>query len=131
MVLLDTYLQDEMSPETATALTEGLFERRGTQATEEDATSLAAMGACFRVFEEWSPGAVQAPTLFLRARDELFGAPALGGSTDLVRSVPGDHFTMLEEHAEHAAQAVHTWLAEAAEEPRPSPVTPKRSDRHV
>lgn len=136
VVLLDTYVQDETGPETATAFTEGLFDRHGPAATA-DAASLTAMGAYFRVFEKWSPGEIAAPTLFLRATEALSeaGTPSraltLGGRADRVLDVPGDHFTMLEEHAEQAARAVHTWLVEAAEEPRPGPATPKRSDRHV
>jgi thioesterase domain-containing protein len=136
VVLLDTYVQDETGPETATAFTEGLFDRHGPAATA-DAASLTAMGAYFRVFEKWSPWEIAAPTLFLRATEALSEAGTssraltLGGRADRVLDVPGDHFTMLEEHAEQAARAVHTWLVEAAEEPRPGPATPKRSDRHV
>ncbi|MEE1753765.1 SDR family NAD(P)-dependent oxidoreductase [Streptomyces sp. SP18CS02] len=134
VVLLDTYLQSETDDRLVTAFTEGLFGRRGEREAA-DAQSLTAMGAYFRVFEEWSPGGLTAPTLFLRAAEALPGTASPAGAVSAgtpagtgpkipwapaatVRRTPGDHFSMLEEHAGPAAQTVHAWLAQAAEHPR-------------
>lgn len=59
------------------------------------------------------------PTLLVgaaedRALPELLGDDARAGWTlEHVRTeVAGDHFSMLEEHAESTALAVHRWLSE-------------------
>ncbi|MFF4503028.1 SDR family NAD(P)-dependent oxidoreductase [Streptomyces sp. NPDC001401] len=112
VVLLDTYLQDETNERMATALTEGLFARRG-EVSAAGVHSLTAMGAYLRVFEGWRPDRLAAPTLFLRAAQPLPGAttaPRAAATADAVRETPGDHFSMIEEHADSTAQAVHDWL---------------------
>ncbi|WP_338785576.1 type I polyketide synthase [Streptomyces sp. DG1A-41] len=112
VVLLDTYLQDETNDRMATALTEGLFARRG-EVSAADAHSLTAMGAYLRVFEGWRPDGLATPTLFLRAVEPLQGAtaePRAAVTAGTVRETPGDHFSMLEEHAGSTAHAVHDWL---------------------
>ncbi|MER7753354.1 SDR family NAD(P)-dependent oxidoreductase [Kitasatospora sp. NPDC097643] len=128
LVLLDTYRQQDTDEALATAFTDGLFARRGELAEAAgaaDGHSLTAMGGYFRVFEDWTPGTVTAPTLFLRAGDPLPGttppAPSwLGAAT--VRETPGDHFSLLEEHADPTAQAVHSWLTGLlSDEPEPTP----------
>ncbi|MFC9329617.1 SDR family NAD(P)-dependent oxidoreductase, partial [Kitasatospora sp. NPDC057015] len=123
LVLLDTYLQQDTDDALATAFTDGLFARRGD--APADPQSLTAMGAYFRVFESWTPGAVTAPTLFLRATDALPGttppAPSWAG-TATVWETPGDHFSLLEEHADPTARAVHTWLTrQLSNEQEPTP----------
>jgi NAD(P)-dependent dehydrogenase (short-subunit alcohol dehydrogenase family) len=59
------------------------------------------------------------PTLLVRAR-ELIGAPQGDGRAGIswalssrvtVADVPGDHFTMMTDHAETTARAVNEWLA--------------------
>ncbi|MFD4660988.1 type I polyketide synthase [Kitasatospora sp. NPDC058444] len=113
LVLLDTYLQGDTDDTLATAFTDGLFARRAQDDTAAEPHSLTAMGAYFRVFEDWSPGPVTTPTLFLRATDALPGTtpPATSwAGTATVRETPGDHFSLLEEHAAPTARAVHSWL---------------------
>ncbi|MEV8629904.1 SDR family NAD(P)-dependent oxidoreductase [Streptomyces sp. NPDC051079] len=121
LVLLDTYLQHETSPTLAAALTDGLFARHGEPARVEGPT-LTAMGAYLRVFEDWSPTSPDTgtstspgtPTLFLRAARPPAGAeaePRPSWAADATtQDTPGDHFSMLEEHAATTAQAVHDWL---------------------
>ncbi|MEU6933328.1 SDR family NAD(P)-dependent oxidoreductase [Streptomyces sp. NPDC046374] len=119
LVLLDTYLQHETSTTLAAALTDGLFTRHG-DTTAVVGPSLTAMGAYLRVFEDWIPGTPTSltspttPTLFLRAANPPAGAEAeprpswAAGAT--TQETPGDHFSMLEEHAATTARAVHDWL---------------------
>ena len=53
---------------------------------------------------------IDVPTLVVRASEP--GSPwDLAGSVTTV-TVPGDHFTMMREHAETTARAVEAWLAE-------------------
>ncbi|MFG3014274.1 SDR family NAD(P)-dependent oxidoreductase [Streptomyces cinerochromogenes] len=128
LVLLDTYLQSETSDTLATAFTDGLFTRHGAEAAA-DTRSLTAMGAYFRVFADWTPTRPAAPTLFLRAAEALPGTEPLPGTEArpgtvtgpqpswtadaTLQETPGDHFSMLEEHAGPTAQAVHAWLSRA------------------
>ncbi|UFR01754.1 SDR family NAD(P)-dependent oxidoreductase [Streptomyces sp. Go40/10] len=122
LVLLDTYLQSETSDTLATALTDGLFTRHGAEAAT-DTRSLTAMGAYFRLFADWTPARPAAPTLFLRAAEALPGTEPLPGTATgpqpswaadaTPQETPGDHFSMLEEHAGPTAQAVHAWLSRA------------------
>ncbi|MET9446545.1 SDR family NAD(P)-dependent oxidoreductase [Streptomyces cinerochromogenes] len=114
LVLLDTYLQSETSDTLATAFTDGLFTRHGAEAAA-GTRSLTAMGAYFRVFADWTPTRPAVPTLFLRAADALPGTeagPQPSWTADAtLQETPGDHFSMLEEHAGPTAQAVHAWLS--------------------
>ena len=52
------------------------------------------------------------PTLHLRAQETAGGPPSwpLAGNLTVV-DVPGNHFTIIEEHAETTARAVSEWLA--------------------
>ncbi|MFI0187125.1 SDR family NAD(P)-dependent oxidoreductase [Streptomyces sp. NPDC017082] len=113
LVLLDTYLQSETSDTLATAFTDGLFDRQQDGAPV-DSRSLTAMGAYFRVFEEWTPTRTGVPTLFVRAADALPGTEAgphpAWAADATAHETPGDHFSLLEEHAGATAQAVHAWL---------------------
>lgn len=63
------------------------------------------------------------PTLYLRARDPRPGAePAPVWSLPHAEvTVPGDHFTVLEEHARTTALAVHPCLATAPGTSSPIP----------
>jgi len=117
VVLLDTYLQSEMTDGLASALTEGLFARQ-SESLDTAPQSLIAMGAYFRVFERWTPTEIAAPTLFLRAAEPLAPAEPEGPSWPLagpVRDVPGNHFTLLEDHVGPTAETVHEWLTRVAE----------------
>ncbi|MFD8818513.1 thioesterase domain-containing protein, partial [Streptomyces sp. NPDC059627] len=87
---------------------------------------LTTMGSYLRTFGPWQPGPVAAPTLLLRAEDPLPGTPA-DPSLDTrafwrlphtTADVPGDHFSVLEEHSATTAAAVEKWLATLG---RPTP----------
>ncbi|MBU3068163.1 SDR family NAD(P)-dependent oxidoreductase, partial [Nocardia sp. NEAU-G5] len=119
VIFLDTYLPREMTPRLSRAFTHGLFTRR-SDLVSSDHVSLTAMGGYFSVFGAWEPRPLGVPTLFVRAADAL---PDLDGTplpdtdwgpawarcdTDI--DVPGDHFTIVAEHAEDTARAVDSWL---------------------
>jgi thioesterase domain-containing protein len=87
-----------------------------------DATRVTAMGAYLRVFDGWRPRRLRTPTVLVRptgpVRDRS-GAPVGGGrwrfAWDAPHSelnVPGDHLTMMEEHAADTALALDAWLTE-------------------
>ncbi|MER7187838.1 thioesterase domain-containing protein, partial [Streptomyces hyaluromycini] len=87
---------------------------------------LTTMGSYLRTFGPWQPRPVAAPTLLLRAGDPLPGTPA-DPSLDTrafwrlphtTADVPGDHFSVLEEHSATTAAAVEKWLATLG---RPTP----------
>ncbi|WP_217206805.1 type I polyketide synthase [Streptomyces sp. AC550_RSS872] len=92
--------------------------------TGDDDTALAAMGAYNRIFLGWDPEPVTTPTLLVRA---LRPTPAMAASTDAddwrtswptehdVVDVPGDHLTMMQEHAETTATAIRTFAAGVVE----------------
>ena len=87
--------------------------------TGDGDTALAAMGAYNRIFLGWDPEPVATPTLLVRA---LRPTPAMAASADAddwrtfwptahdVVDVPGDHLTMLQEHAETTVSAIRTWI---------------------
>ncbi|MBB3078666.1 acyl transferase domain-containing protein/thioesterase domain-containing protein [Streptomyces violarus] len=87
--------------------------------TGDDDSALAAIGAYNRIFLGWNPEPIATPTLLVRA---LRPTPAMAASADTdhwrtswpaaheVADVPGDHLTMMREHAETTASAIRTWI---------------------
>ncbi|MEV7089935.1 SDR family NAD(P)-dependent oxidoreductase [Streptomyces sp. NPDC093085] len=118
VVLLDTYSSGS-SGDAGTALGAALIAplaRDGGPAA--GASRLTAMGGYQDLFAEWSPAPVAAPVLFVGAAEPL--APVAGGEVPARASwelphtaltTPGDHFSLLEAHAEATAHAVQGWLA--------------------
>ncbi|MFG3240164.1 type I polyketide synthase [Streptomyces sp. NPDC048157] len=112
VVLVDTYPPghgdrgEDLSTMTADML------RRAAEFASTSPDRLTAMAGYFELFRGWKPTPLSCPTLYVRARDPLPGAdPAPGWSLPHTEiTVPGDHFTMLEEHARTTALAIHQWL---------------------
>ena len=82
---------------------------------------LTAMYAYPRLFAGWTAVRLaKTPTLFVRVSDLM---PEAEGDDDALRAswalphtevmVPGDHFTMLSDHASATARAIDDWLARA------------------
>ncbi|WUG43285.1 alpha/beta fold hydrolase [Kitasatospora sp. NBC_00458] len=120
LVLLDTYAPDSPPP---ASIQYGFIDTmldRGDVFGSIDDTRFSAMGGYFDVFAEWHPEAVPVPTLLVRAQDPLRHPSSEAGETEEWRSswpleheastVPGHHFSMLEEFSEECAVAVHDWL---------------------
>nr|WP_245240399.1 type I polyketide synthase [Streptomyces spiramenti] len=117
VVLLDTYLSDnEGMTQFNDVLIGGMFARE-ERAAPMDGTRLTAMGRYFRLLDSWTPPPVTAPTLLVRAGEPL-GAPdpaagdwrATWPTAQSVVDVPGDHFSLMEEHVGTTAGAVTDWL---------------------
>jgi acyl carrier protein len=120
VALLDTYFPDSELPLIHGELTKGMFAREDTFGTIGH-VRWTAMGGYIRLFERFEPRATAAPTLLVRATDPMPGSP-----TEIWRhhppfpmhvvDVPGDHFTLMEEHADSTAKAVHEWLVRPTRE---------------
>ncbi len=117
VVLLDTYA-DMSSIEILQQIFDRMVGREETYAPMDD-VGLTAMGGYGRLLAEWTPTEIACPTLLVQATQPMPGASEGAdwrsswsfphGSV----AVPGDHFTMMEEHADSTAQAVHEWLMTA------------------
>ncbi len=114
VVLIDTYWSGGLAT-IATQAIGGMLEREGTHVPVSDA-ALTAMTVYGRFLAEWEPAQIGAPTLLMRASEPMFGGVA-GEEWRTSLSVPhtaveapGNHFTMMEEHADTTARAVREWL---------------------
>ncbi|WP_308356480.1 type I polyketide synthase [Streptomyces sp. ODS05-4] len=114
LILIDTYpTGDADRAEPLSAMTSDML-HRAAEFASADAGRLTAMAGYFGLFAGRQPAEPACPTLFVRARDLLPGAepaPAWPRPHTEV-TVPGDHFTLLEEHARTTAEAVDRWLTD-------------------
>ncbi|MER8155266.1 type I polyketide synthase [Streptomyces sp. NPDC094472] len=117
VVLLDIYSHDrDAAVALQPGLSAGMDERSAGQVPVDD-TRLLAMGAYFRLFGQWRPKEVKTPTLLVRAGERLFDWSRDGDWRSYWQlphtalDVPGNHFTMMEEHAGTTARAVEDWLS--------------------
>ncbi|CAM5685287.1 hypothetical protein SCANM63S_03414 [Streptomyces canarius] len=116
VVLLDTY--GPASPVSRAVFTTLVREAYSTRRELADGLltgeQLTAMGGYLRLFEAWEPQPCPVPALFVRAADPLGPGPGWQRERWPVehaeRTVPGDHFTIMESHAESTALTVHAWL---------------------
>jgi surfactin synthase thioesterase subunit len=118
LILADVYaLDDPLMVEWNTELSEGVFDRV-EQFVAMDDSRLTAMAWYGNLFWTNPSPETRFPTLLLRASQPL-REPADGRdwrstwkAADDVVDVPGDHFTMMAEHAGTTARAVHRWIGE-------------------
>jgi acyl transferase domain-containing protein/thioesterase domain-containing protein len=112
VILIDTYLPGdgalaEVMPVMMSAIAGAIDEGAGV-----DDTRLSAMGGYGRLFADWEPRELAAPTVLLRATEPAWEIEAGSGwraswpYPHLAVDVQGDHFSMLAEHAGSAAGAV-------------------------
>ncbi|MFJ5263440.1 type I polyketide synthase [Streptomyces sp. NPDC088387] len=87
--------------------------------TGEDDSTLAAMGAYHRIFLDHHPEPVDTPTLLVRATQPTPAMAATKTPADWRTSwplphetvdVPGNHLTMMTEHAQTTASAIRGWI---------------------
>ncbi|WP_394846825.1 SDR family NAD(P)-dependent oxidoreductase [Pendulispora brunnea] len=114
VVLLDTYLPDEVPPRFQEALRRVWMGQLDSAPRMDD--ELTAMMWYFRLFAGYRPAAIAARTLVIRVAEPL---PGMGDGDawrahwehthDLIE-IPGDHVTMIAEHAGASARAIHDWL---------------------
>ncbi|GAB2825454.1 hypothetical protein GCM10022221_24430 [Actinocorallia aurea] len=124
LALIDTYPIDSPArPGFAdwwlAAMLTGMIERIERYDMVWSDASLTTMGAYGRVLAAWDPAPIAAPTLLLRAAEPL-AHTVVDGPHDwrafwplphATADVPGDHFTVLEDHAGTTVEAVRAWLA--------------------
>ena len=119
VVLLDTYWPDPGPPPDLHRAVLLAVRERGRALggiTDVGVRRVAAMGAYTRILEGWTPSRLTAPTLVVRARDPIAGVriPAAAIGWPLPHTpvaTPGDHLTIMTEHAAPLAAAVESWLA--------------------
>ncbi|WP_394840360.1 SDR family NAD(P)-dependent oxidoreductase [Pendulispora rubella] len=114
VVLLDTYLPDEVPPRFQEALRRVWMGQLDSAPRMDD--ELTAMMWYFRLFAGYRPAPIAARTLVIRVAEPLPGM----GDGDAWRAhwehphdvieIPGDHVTMIAEHAGASARAIHDWL---------------------
>ncbi|MER6998705.1 SDR family NAD(P)-dependent oxidoreductase [Streptomyces sp. NPDC000410] len=119
IVLIDVYPpgQQQAVQGWLTELTDTMFGREGVRV---DDTRLTALGTYHRFTRAWRPRDLAVPTLLVRASEAL-GVWPEGESWqatwpfphDCV-DVPGDHFSMVHEHAGAVADRIHTWTGNMA-----------------
>ncbi|WP_280689262.1 type I polyketide synthase [Kitasatospora sp. GAS204B] len=110
--------------EVLPVLTGAMLAREGGYVPIDD-TRLTAMGGYLRIFAGWRPAGIAAPTLLVRAVD-LLTAPGAPGTDEpqtararaswplphTAVDAPGNHFTVMEEHAAATADLIEDWLRE-------------------
>jgi thioesterase domain-containing protein len=122
LVLIDTYhvTDDLLSDEWLLALPARAVQTLGESFdTTVEEPAIAAMGAYVRLFGGWHPEKTAVPTLLVRATTpaaELATRAAAGDwqvtwpHPHETSDVPGDHFTILEDHAPTTAKTIRDWL---------------------
>ncbi|MEV6118499.1 type I polyketide synthase [Streptomyces sp. NPDC052109] len=112
LVLIDTFVYGPELTTVGAELFERMFARLADSGAVTDAR-LTAMGGYLRLLTDWEPLDSGTPVLLARATEPLAGfgrPPADWAHPHDEVELTGDHFTVLEEHAERTAQAVHEWL---------------------
>ncbi|GLF98832.1 SDR family NAD(P)-dependent oxidoreductase [Streptomyces yaizuensis] len=108
VVLLDTILGRRMTPGSATEMIWRVWERTGETALL-DTAGLTAMSHYLDLFADWNPDRPRLPAHLVVA-----GTPVLGRTAAFplvpATTTPGDHLTMMREHAGTTAQAVEDWI---------------------
>ncbi|WP_449657243.1 SDR family NAD(P)-dependent oxidoreductase [Streptomyces litchfieldiae] len=123
VVLLDTWFpKDGIPEEHIEGQLRGIAVNDQAYALMTEA-QVTAQGAYLDLFEGWQPERVEAPVVLVRAVERMPQVPA-EQSPDEGRwttawqvehetlEAAGNHQTMMNEHAESTAHALHTWLAE-------------------
>ncbi|WP_284748673.1 type I polyketide synthase [Amycolatopsis sp. RTGN1] len=119
VVLLDSYLPREDSPldRFRDELFGGMFDREEVFAPM-DVARLSAMSWYFRLMAGWAPAKLSVPLLLVRSSEPPVADERLApgewqthwDTADTVVDVPGNHFTMVEDHAVTTAETVRGWL---------------------
>ncbi len=118
VLLLDSYPPD--SPLLSQMLAPMLITMQAADAGEMriDNARLLAMGGYRRILADWAPAEIETPTVMVRASEPPWGATpaeesAWQASWNLSHTyadVPGNHFTMMTEHAASTARGVEEIL---------------------
>jgi polyene macrolide polyketide synthase len=123
VIFVDTYaMNDSRVDEFQQEMAEEMYSRGDAAAPGAiNQASLSAYVWTCSLFQDWRPEPVSFPTLLLRATEPLnAGRSDMGWQTSLdhvttVLDVPGNHFTMANEHVASTAEVIDTWLEDFAE----------------
>ncbi|MFD5921276.1 type I polyketide synthase [Kitasatospora sp. NPDC058201] len=125
LVLVDSYPMDSAAREGMGewwlhAMLGGMIDRIEQYDMIWSDSSLTSMGGYNNVFAGWEPSPVAAPILALRADTPLRGMVVDTAEREDWRAywpvphevldIPGDHFTVLEQHTPTTAEAVRGWI---------------------
>ena len=116
LMLLDTYLRDSSEPRRMfAAMMSHLLSENRVDAVVGDRQVLA-MGAYMRLLHEGAPVSIDTPSVMVLAEESLGGdmGKEVRLTADSTIRVVGDHFTIVEDHAESSALAIDSWLSEMA-----------------
>ncbi len=117
---IDSAVREGMGEWWLTAMLSGMLDRIEQYDMVWSDASLTSMGGYNTVFADWRPEPIEAPILSLRADTPLRGTVidpdgrydwrAYWPVPHEVVDVPGDHFTLLEQHTPTTADAVRQWI---------------------
>ncbi|MEV3873982.1 SDR family NAD(P)-dependent oxidoreductase [Streptomyces sp. NPDC049906] len=126
LVLLDPPLLSAVPDRLAAQVTERV---RGARALVTPAM-LTAVGAYSRLFADWAPPPLDAPTLLVHPHDS--DLPQHWPHPHTRHPVTATHFSLLEEHAPDTVRAMDPWLDSLPAAPHPSdrdePATPSPAE---
>jgi polyketide synthase 12 len=117
VALLDTAYRGEHFLDTlGDAGDEAMFDRERTW-TPMTTARVTAAAWYLELFGGWEPPPLAAPVLLVRASEPVAPDAPDGwqvgwDAPHTAVDVPGDHFTIVEEHADTTAKAVEAWIAE-------------------
>ncbi len=116
LMLLDTYMRDSSEPKRMfAAMMSHLLSEAGIDTVIED-RQILAMGAYMRLLHEAAPVTIDTPSIMVLAKETLGGdmGKEVRLEADSTVDVAGDHFTIVEDHAESTALAIEARLSELA-----------------
>jgi thioesterase domain-containing protein len=123
VVLLDTYIPGNLGDDgdSGSELTRRVLAQGEQFSADWDDSWVIAMSRYFAL-DWWRPAEIGTRTLLLRAVDPMGERPADGGPELSISwrhsrsvttvDVPGNHLTIIGEHAASTAEAIEAWLAE-------------------
>jgi acyl transferase domain-containing protein/acyl carrier protein/surfactin synthase thioesterase subunit len=131
VVLLDTYEVGEADDreDVVSDMAAGMLAHE-SEYGPFDRTKLTAMARYIGLLPDVELADIVTPTLLLRPKNRFDigkGGESSGSwettwsRANTVKSIPGDHFTLVEDHAETTAKAVETWLTSLTRRPRKRP----------
>ncbi len=117
LVLLDTYMLDSSEPMRMFAAMMGQLAGGERMTRVMDDRHILAMGAYIRMLGEAPADAIDTPSLLVAASESLGGGlqSEVSRETDSTTPVVGNHFTIIEEHAETTTAAIDAWLSQMAQ----------------
>ncbi|HEY3960193.1 MAG TPA: type I polyketide synthase [Solirubrobacteraceae bacterium] len=117
LVLLDTYMLDNSEPMRMFAAMMGQLAGGERMTRVMDDRHILAMGAYIRMLSEAPGDALDTPSLLVAASESLGGGmqSEVTRETDSTTRVVGNHFTIIEEHAQTTATAIDAWLSQMAQ----------------